>query len=224
MAFQLLAGSAILATVYIMYRGFKQTPGQIDADPDLFDPSDYGRVTEEHPVDSVSSAGLSGIGAQAATKPQQRKYGQSQDPAYQTPVPSGNFAPKGSPYAEDSKKTIAQSQEWLSRNPATIAINKFNRTQDSHVVSRSTAREVAEGRASQYIGAAATKNIASIPIGKRGHIYHSPASHAALASAKKSHVLNTLSAHTVPPGSYSKKGTGAAHTAIKTGRLSKTTY
>lgn len=224
MAFELLAGSAIVATAYIMYKGFQQSPGQIEAEPDLFDPTDYGRVTQEHPVDSVDSAGLSGIGAQKATKPQQRKYGNSQDPAYQTPVPSGDFAPKGSPYAEDTKKTIAQSQEWLARNPATIAINKFNRTQDSHVPNLAIAREMAEGRASQYIGAAAPKNLASIPIGKRGHIYHSPASHAAIASAKKSHVNNTLSAHTVPPDSYSRKGPGTAHTAIKTGRLSKTTF
>lgn len=224
MAFELLAGSAVLATAYIMYNGFKQSPGQIEAEPDLFDPTDYGRVTQEHPVDSVNSAGLTGVGAQAATTAQKKKTGPSQDPAYQTPVPSGDFAPKGSPYAEDTKTTIVQSQDWLRRNPATIAINKFNRTQDSHVPNLAIAREVAEGRASQYIGAAATKNLASIPIGKRGHIYHSPASHAAIASAKKSHVMNTLSANTVPPASYSRKGTGSAHTAIKTGRLSKTSF
>ena len=221
MAVQLLVGGSAAIVAYIMYRGFKQAPGQIDADPDAFDPTDVPRITETHPVDSVDSSGLTGIGAQAAPSTQRRGKPGSQDDPYQTPVPSGDFAPKNSPYAEDTAQTVKGSASWLSRRPATIAINKFNRTQDSHIPNRAIAREFAETRASQYIGAATTKNIAPMPITKRGHIYHSPGSHAAIASSKLSHLQNTLGTHTRPPVKYAKSGTGGHHTQVKTGRMSK---
>lgn len=224
MAFELLVASGIAGVAYVMFNGFKKSPGQIEADPDIFDPSEVSRVTETHPVDSVDSSGVSGKNAQMAPATQKKSSQTSQDDPYQTPVPSGDFAPQGSPYADDTKKTVGYSADWLSKRPATLAINKFNRTQDSHVTNKALAREMAETRASQYIGASTTKSVVSLPIAKRGHIYHSPGSHAALASGKKSHLLNTLDNHTRPPVKYAKTGTGGDHTLIKTGRLSKTTH
>jgi hypothetical protein len=218
------------AVGYILYNGFKKSPMQIDAQhttTDLHGPATQDRVTEEHPVQTIDSSGLSGLDSRPP--PAAQTQGGVTPNAGGGPIDDFSFyqGAKGGPATNTSQQTVQQSQDWLQTHPAGVPLNNTNKHHQKDHPKKGLSM-ILMNTAMQNIGASSgSKTVGSIPLANgRASKGHGPAMSTALGDTKRSHMNGKLQSGVYPAvgqGETSGPST-SAHTAAKTGKSGRRSH